>query len=141
MPSATRALLNGDHTPLEIAKLLRDVYGATDINIEVHPAYAGEGYYSLHFNEAMTPEIKALRPSQRRPHLVRRNMQFAHLDALLSDYKDLTGDAPMTFLALGDFGQERAILASLLAIFGGFIRGEYDEAWTPVEASPVAAAA
>lgn len=126
MATFSYAVIDGHHSPIDVARTLIAMYGARDMHIGVDGTFADS--YRLVFEEAIKPEQKELRPHQRRG--LKRDVSMMTNGYGAADHADLTTD-PITSFALGwGYGDEVEILRALVDFYGGWIQRYGDESWT-----------
>ncbi len=121
-----KGLINGNINPMDLVKLLKIRYGGSDYAIHfTHD----DGFVNITFKENMTPEVQAMLPWKRGPHLKHRQMAVFFDGSCKSDYQDVA-DAPMTYVSLGHWGECKEIIDSLIMSQGGYIMDEAtDQEW------------
>lgn len=129
MATFSHAVIDGHHSPLDVARTLIAAYGARDVKIGVDSLFKDS--FSLLFEEAIKPEQKGLRPHQRKG--LQRNMGMLTNGYGAADHADLT-TGPITSFTLGwGYGDEVEILQALVDFYGGWIQRYGDENWTRYE--------
>jgi len=135
MSVSYKGLLRGNHNPIEVMKVLAHVYGGDHYHIRfgsestVDFGYGlgpgiDQGNFYVTFDEEFSDEVKALRPWERKPHRIGRQMGVYTDGCCKSDYEGVES-GPMTYISLGHWGQCKEIVNRLVAHFGGYV---YDEA-------------
>ncbi len=126
MSTFSHAVVDGHHSPVDIARTLIATYGARDVSIGVDGTFRDS--FNLMFEEAIRPEQRGLRPHLRKG--LRRSMSMLTNGYGAQDHADLT-TAPITTFLLGwNYGDEMEILRCLVDFYGGWIRRHEDEEWT-----------
>ena len=117
-----KGLINGNIDPVNLAKLIKRVYGGDDFQIHF-TSDRTPGFYQISFKENYTPEQMAMKPWERAKVATRRSMSVFIDGECASDYRNVTTD-PMTYVSLGHSGECREIIDSLVKSQGGYV---YDE--------------
>lgn len=118
-----QALVVGNQSPIEIARLIKRHYGGS--NFQVH-IVNDQGFYQIVFDENLTPEQEALGGLARLQQKIRprtRNMSFFTDGDCKGDYADVTTE-DMTILSLGNSGDCKEIIDPIVRVLGGYIKDE-----------------
>lgn len=129
-----KGLIRGNHSAIDIAKVIAKTYGGSHFQIQFgnesttdhgYGLGAGidQGHFVLTFDQEFSPEVKALRPWARKAHRIHRQMHIFTDGACACDYQDVTTE-PMTYVSLGHWGDCQEIICALVAHFGGYVRDE-----------------
>ena len=129
-----KGLLQGNISVIDVAKAIGSLYGGEHFQMRFGNENVVDfgfglgkgidsGHYVLTFDQEFSPEVKAMRPWERKPHRIHRQMHVFTDGACASDYKDITSD-PMTYVSLGHWGECKEIINALVAHFGGYICDE-----------------
>ena len=129
MSTFSYAVVDGHHSPVDVARTLIAAYGARDVSIGVDGTFKDS--FTLLFEEAVKPEQRKLRPHMRRG--LRRNMSMLTNGYGAEDHASLT-TAPITSFLLGwKYGDEVEILQALVESYGGWMRRYGEDEWTRYE--------
>jgi hypothetical protein len=151
MGTSYNGLIQGNMNVVDVAKAILRLYGGDNFNIRFSNegvldfglglgAGIDQGGFALTFDEELKPEIKALRPWERKNHRIHRNMQVMVDGSCACDYEDVTKE-PMTYVSLGHWGECKEIVDALVAHFGGYVKDEAgSQEWEPLTQEAKAAA-
>ncbi len=137
-----KGLLNGNINPLDLARVIHQVYGGEAFNVRFGQGEfnMNSGHYVLNFDEEFSDEVKALRPWDRKNHRIHRMMHVFTEGECACDYAEITTE-PMTYVSLGHWGQCKEIINALIFHFGGYRMDEAgSQEWEQVPADEAEAA-
>ena len=119
MSITSKAILEGNIDPIELAQFLAASCGVTNVRVELthKPSYLIVG-----FHQRPPAEQMAL-PERKREKIIRSMSVFLN-GMCKEDYADVTSE-PATLVTIGSGGQAEEILTSLCQHYGGWC-AEYD---------------
>lgn len=131
-----KGLIKGNLSVIEIAKTIATLYGGDQFkfrfgneSIEDYGFGLGRGidsgHYIIVFDQELSDEAKKLRPWERKPHRVGRMMHVFTDGYNISDYREINAKAgDYTYISLGNWGEAKEIINTLVAHYGGYARDE-----------------
>lgn len=134
MSVSYKGLLNGNISAVDVARAVAKLYGGDQFNIRFGNdstidwglglgAGIDGGHFVITFDQEFSPEVKAMRPWERKASRVGRMMHVFTDGYSSGDYASLTKE-PMTCVSLGHWGDCKEIVNALVAHFGGFVLDE-----------------
>lgn len=129
MSTFSYAVVDGHHSPVDVARTLIAMYGARDVRIGIDGTFKDS--FTILFEEAVKPEQRSLRPHQRKG--LQRNLLMLTNGYGAADHVDLTTDPISSFTLGWGYGDEVEILRALVDFYGGWIQRFGEDAWTRYE--------
>jgi hypothetical protein len=130
-----KGLMRGNHGPIDLAKMIADLYGSDRFSVDICDF---EGFYRINFKERPTTMQMTMRPWERAKLLRDRSLAVFTDGDCACDYADLTTE-PMTIISLGRHGDCEEIITALVGATGGWIMDEAgDQEWHEYGINPPA---